>query len=207
MWLLRSRSLGDSHNAHDLLLEDRHMLHQLGATLRPAGRLLLPLAVAPSPDQLARLRLWIDGSADMDTTDCWSKVLQQPQHGHGGFVAVTVFKQPEGPARTAPRQSNVSGSVGTRLLLSNRHVNLWDFRVPSGASCELHQHLHPYVFFNRVACETRALDEVLQPSGPVTPFRSYEFRCVEVTGEERHIHAFQNPGKADVQQYIIEFVA
>lgn len=207
MWLLGSPHLGGSHTASDMLLEDRHLLRQLDAALlvRPAGRLLLPLAVAPSPEQLARLRLWVDDSDDVDANGCWAKALQQPSPG--GFVAVTVFKQPEGvPTSTVPRRSNVPGSVGTRLLLSNPHVKLWDFHVPSGSSCELHEHLHPYVFFNRAPCETRGLDEALQPSGSVTTFEACEFRRVEVTEEERHVHAFQNPGKVDVQQYIIEFV-
>ncbi|GMF11849.1 unnamed protein product [Phytophthora lilii] len=203
MWLLGSPSLGGSHKVSDLLLEDEQLSRQLGTALRPAGRLLLPLAAAPSPDQLASLRLWVDSTAGVDVADCWEDALQQP----GGFVAVTVFKQPEGPRRTLSSVSNVPGSVGTRLLLSNEHVNLWDFHVPSLVSCELHEHLHPYVFFNRTGCKTRGLNEELQPTGPVTSFFACEFRCVEVNEKEKHVHAFQNPGKADVKQYIIEFVA
>ncbi|KAE9280491.1 hypothetical protein PR003_g27947 [Phytophthora rubi] len=208
MWLLGSPPLGGNHKVSDLLLEDRHMLRQLDAAFRPAGRLLLPLAVAPSADQLARLRLWVDDSADVDANGCWAKVLQQQlQYSPGGFVVVTVFKQPEGAGRTTPRQSSLPGSVGTRLLLSNPHVNVWDFSVPSGASCELHEHLHPYVFFNRTPCNTRALDEALQPSESATSFAACEFRYVEIVEGERHVHAFQNPGKVDVQQYVIEFVS
>ncbi|KAL4171736.1 hypothetical protein KRP22_009826 [Phytophthora ramorum] len=202
MWLLGSPSLSSSHKVSDLLAEDRRLSCQLGAALRPAGRLLLPLAAAPSPDQLDTLRLWVDDSAHVDVEESWSSVLGQQQLG--GFVALTVFKQPHAPT---PRVSNVPGRVGSRLLLSNQHVKLWDFRVPPRASCELHEHLHPYVFFNRTACETRGLDATLQPSGPVTSFASCEFRCVEVTDDERQIHAFQNPGEVDVQQYIIEFLA
>jgi hypothetical protein len=199
MWLLGSPPLDASHNVSDLLAEDQQLLRQLGAPLRPAGRLLLPLAAAPSPDQLSSLRLWADAD-DGDVHECWLRAMQQQQRG--GFVALTVFKQPEAPVRPV---SNIPGRVGSRLLLSNQHVNLWDFHVTSGTCCDLHEHLHPYVFFNRTACATRGLNATLQPSGPVTAFAACEFRCVEVNEHERHVHAFQNPGQADVQQYIVEF--
>ncbi|ETO71827.1 hypothetical protein F444_11903 [Phytophthora nicotianae P1976] len=201
MWLLGSSALGKSHKVSDLLLEDQQMARQLGTALRPAGRLLLPLAAAPSPDQLARLCLWVN-SVDVEAS--WTNALQCQQFGV--FVALTVFKQPDVPVR-AVQVSNVPGNVGSRLLLSNQHVKLWDFHVPSHTSCELHEHLHPYVFFNRTACETQGLDATLQPSGPVTSFEACEFRYVEVNESERHIHAFQNPGTNDVEQYIVEFVA
>ncbi|OWZ07740.1 hypothetical protein PHMEG_00019830 [Phytophthora megakarya] len=205
MWLLGSCSPGTSHKVSDLLLEDQHMLRQLNLALRPAGRLLLPLAAAPSPDQLANLGLWVDDNADVDVAATWSNALQHQQVG--AFVALTVFKQPDAAVRADPRVSNIPGSIGSRLLLSNEHVNIWDFHVPPRTSCELHEHLHPYVFFNRTACETRGLDITLQPSGLVTSFAACEFRCVEVNETERHVHAFQNPGNVDVQQYIVEFVA
>lgn len=63
MWLLGPWALGPGHNVSDLLLMDQQMARQLGTTLRPAGRLLLPLAAAPGPDQVASLRLWV-----METT-------------------------------------------------------------------------------------------------------------------------------------------
>ncbi|KAG3167908.1 hypothetical protein PI124_g1125 [Phytophthora idaei] len=201
MWLLGSSALGGGHKVSDLLLDDEQMARRLGTALRPAGRLLLPLAAAPSSDQLARLRLWVDSVA---VEASWTNALQYQQLG--GFVALTVFKQPDVPSR-AVRGSNVPGSIGTRLLLSNQHVKLWDFHVPARTSCELHEHLYPYVFFNRTDCETQGLDALLQPSGPVTSFAACEFRCVEVNETERHVHAFQNPGINDVQQYIVEFVA
>ncbi|KAF1776075.1 hypothetical protein GQ600_23946 [Phytophthora cactorum] len=164
MWLLGSSALGGGHKVSDLLLEDEQMARRLGTALRPAGRLLLPLAAAPSSDQLARLRLW----------------YQQL----GGFVALTVFKQPDVPSR-AVRGSNVPGSIGTRLLLSNQHVKLWDFHIPA---------------LRAVSCTNTC-------TRPVTSFAACEFRCVEVNETERHVHAFQNPGINDVQQYIVEFVA
>lgn len=99
MWLLGSPALGVSHKVSDLLLEDRQMLRQLGAALRPAGRLLLPLVAAPRPDQLDSLRLWVDVNADVE--ESWTTALQQQQLG--GFVALTVFKHPEVPARVAQR--------------------------------------------------------------------------------------------------------
>ncbi|KAL3670131.1 hypothetical protein V7S43_004446 [Phytophthora oleae] len=203
MWLLRSQALDQSHKVSELLLEDQQMARQLGTALRPAGRLLLPLAAAPNPDQLDRLRLWVDGSDDVDVEATWANALQHQQLG--GFVALTVLKRPEEPA--VRRVSNVPGSVGSRLLLSNEYVNLWDFHVPARTSCELHEHLYPYVFFNRTACKTQGLDATLQPSGPVTSFATCEFRCVQVNESERHVHAFRNPGDDDVQQYIVEFVA
>ncbi|KAK1941204.1 hypothetical protein P3T76_007070 [Phytophthora citrophthora] len=206
MWMLGSQSPDQSHKVSELLLEDRQMARQLGTALRPAGRLLLPLSAAPSSDQLNRLRLWVDGSDDVDVEATWGDALQHQQIG--GFVALTVLKQPEEPAaRSVRRVSNVPGSVGSRLMLSNEHVNLWDFHVPGRTSCELHEHLYPYVFFNRTACETQGLDATLHPSGPVTSFAACEYRCVEVNDSERHVHAFRNPGDQDVQQYIVEFVA
>ncbi|EEY63507.1 uncharacterized protein PITG_15857 [Phytophthora infestans T30-4] len=200
MWLLGPWALGPGHNVSDLLLMDQQMARQLGTTLRPAGRLLLPLAAAPGPDQLASLRLWVDGD---NVEASWTNALQRQQLGD--FVALTVFKQPDVPGR-AVRVSNVSGNVGSRVLLSNQYVKLWDFHVPSRTSCELHEHLHPYMFLNRTACETQGLGAELQPSGPVTSFAACEFRCVEVNDTERHVHAFLNPGGNDVQQYIVEFV-
>ncbi|KAG7394133.1 hypothetical protein PHYBOEH_005636 [Phytophthora boehmeriae] len=207
MWLLGiNPSTGAAHKVTDLLVEDRQLLQQLGRASGPAqqpvGRLLLPLSAVPSPDQLCNSKLWVD-NVDVDIEDQWANALQQP---HCGFVALTVFKQPLRSGQ-APPVSNVSSSIGTRLLLSNKHVNLWDFHVPPQTSCDLHQHLHPYVFINRTACETQGLDDKLQPEGPVTSFAAFEFRCVDVNDKDEHIHAFRNPGNVAVEQYIVEFKA
>ncbi|RLN95940.1 hypothetical protein BBJ28_00021864 [Nothophytophthora sp. Chile5] len=209
MWPLGTSTRDRGVTVAELLAEDRQQQLELTArnpTASPCGRLLLPLAAAPSStDQLQRQQLWVDDVTR--TEECWARLMAQPQMG---FMALTVFGHQPKTAKLPPRATHVPDRVGTRLLLANASVNLWDFHVPSLSSCELHEHLHPYVFINRTACQTQGLDAELQPEGPVTSFNARDFRCVEVTRDATAapcIHAFQNPGEDAVQQYIVEFVA
>ncbi|RLN92789.1 hypothetical protein BBJ28_00012993 [Nothophytophthora sp. Chile5] len=209
MWSLGTSTRDGCVTAAELLAEDRQQQLELAArnpTASPCGRLLLPLAAAPSSaDQLRRQQLWVDGVTR--TEECWARMMAQPQMG---FMALAVFNQQPKTAKLPPRVTHVPGRIGSRLLLANAFVNVWDFHVPPLSSCELHEHLHPYVFINRTTCQTQGLDAELQPAGPATTFNARDFRYVEVAGDATApscIHAFQNPGQDAVQQYIVEFVA
>lgn len=184
-----------------LLEQDQRLLSELPA--KPFARLLLPLRYGPTHGAAAHHQWWFNkpqGSL-ADWTELAAAMRAHPRPRQ--FFVLSLFEQ-DAKQKTPP-PSDVPGPVGSEVLFANDVVTLWDFRVPSMATCPLHEHRYPYVFINRCPGENLGLDAELKPTD-VSSFRTGEFRYVDVEPTtEKCVHAFQNVAPHTLQQYIVEF--
>jgi hypothetical protein len=98
--------------------------------------------------------------------------------------------------------SSVSTEVGTKMLLSNDVVNVWDFRIAAGQQCHLHQHLLDYFFVNLKPSQTQALDEANQLRGAPQFQEAMQLTYVELASPA--VHAVLNVGTEEFKQIIVE---
>ncbi|GAB9470382.1 hypothetical protein Gpo141_00007628 [Globisporangium polare] len=200
LWQLRPNDRTDG-DVGALLQQDRELLAGLPAP--PVARMLLPANVAgpstahpflyvPAAHAHSSVERVLAGNAPSSGFFALSLLPHQPKQ-------IRVQKQ---ELKTVPQ---TPGTIATQLLLSNALVNVWNFCVEPQCTCELHEHLLPYVFINRSSGSTRNLDAQMQDQGE-THFRASEFRYVDVDpSQQRCIHAFRNTGEQALQQYVIEF--
>lgn len=185
-----------------LLEQDARLLRELPT--KPFARLLLPLRYGQMRDAAVPHQWWFDKphGSQSDWTELADAMRAHPRPRQ--FFVLSLFEQDTTQQKVMPL-SHVSGPVGTEVLFANDDVTLWDFQVPSMATCPLHEHRHPYVFINRCPGENLGLDADLKQTG-LSSFRTGEFRYVDVDPtSERCIHAFQNVAPHTLQQYIVEF--
>lgn len=185
LWVLLQKD-GEAH--------DDELLQTL--PIAPRARLLLPMS-GPS----AASPVFADGAS------VWrAKELSV----NDGFFALSVLPRTEGavsPRATSHTRGEgaPAAAIATRLLLANTLVNVWDFYVEPTRTCELHEHLLPYLFINRSSGVTRNLDAQLHETGE-SAFAAGDARFVDVDPTiQRCVHAFQNAGTQPLEQYIVEF--
>lgn len=186
-----------------LLEQDQRLLRELPT--KPFARLLLPLRYGPTHGTTAYHQWWFDKpqGAQSDWTELADAMRAHPRPRQ--FFVLSLFEQDTKQQQQKMPPSEVPGPVGTEVLFANDDVTLWDFRVPSMATCPLHEHRYPYVFINRCPGENLGLDADMTQTG-VSSFRTGEFRYVDVDPTAaKCIHAFQNVAPHTLQQYIVEF--
>ncbi len=105
--------------------------------------------------------------------------------------------------RGAPA-SSAGGAVGTRLLLSDETVNVWEFALAPGEECAFHTHRLPYFFTNLTASLTLALARDGTPVGAPTPQRAGQTTLVSRASLPAS-HGVRNVGDARFLQFIVEF--
>lgn len=111
-----------------------------------------------------------------------------------------------GGASTARRaQSDLDGSnpVGTRLLLSDDLVDIWEFRLQPGESCAFHTHIRPYFFTNIGTSDTIELDHLGARVGEAS--RQVRGQTIFVPKERLGSHGVVNVGQSTFLQFIVEF--
>ena len=135
-------------------------------------------------------------------------VLWMPFEGRCRIEGATALlvEIPHG-VPTEPKElmatSSVSTEVGTKMLLSNDVVNVWDFRIAPKQQCHLHQHLLDYFFVNLKPSQTQALDETNQLLGAPQFQEAMQLTYVELASPA--IHAVLNVGTEEFKQIIVEF--
>ena len=96
-----------------------------------------------------------------------------------------------------------SAPIGTKLLLEDDFVKIWEFKLDSGHSCPFHCHCLPYLFLNLAVSRTQTLlidgnadgsQPKMQEKDQVTFVRS------EFLGK----HGVRNVGEFVFQQFIVE---
>lgn len=200
LWQLRPDGRTDG-DVGMLLKQDRELLAELPSP--PVARMLLPANVTgPSA---AHQFVYVPAAHARSV----ERILAGSAPSSGYFALSLLPHPPNEQIRVQKHEIKTvpqpPGSVATQLLLSNALVNVWNFCLEPQCTCELHEHLLPYVFINRSSGSTRNLDAQMQDQGE-THFRAGEFRYVDVdSSEQRCIHAFQNTGEQALQQYVIEF--
>jgi hypothetical protein len=189
----------------DCAAQDQTMVDTMLPHRPPFARLFLPM---DGPRGVKTEDLWFHDDDHPRQHQRWAAALSNsPSRGFFALSLLTANSAPHamGLKRDDLQQKPLNAPIATRLLLSNAHINLWDFHVAPQETCPLHEHLLPYVFINRTSGCTRNLDANLQPTG-ATDFNAGDARFVDPTTQETCcIHAFQNIGTDVIQQYVIEF--
>jgi beta-alanine degradation protein BauB len=97
--------------------------------------------------------------------------------------------------------SEISSSVGTRLLLENDAVRVWDLQLAPGESTGQHRHLHDYFY---VVIGEGMLQRV-DPDGTIHPPKHMadgEVHFRKVDGES--VHAAVNVGETVWRNIVVE---
>ena len=97
--------------------------------------------------------------------------------------------------------SEVSSSVGTRLLFENDSVRVWDLRLAPGDSTGLHQHEHDYFY---VVIGDGKLQRV-DPDGTTHPPKEMadgEVHFRKIEGQS--VHAAVNAGDTPWRNIVVE---
>jgi len=97
----------------------------------------------------------------------------------------------------------MASRVGTRLLLSDERVDLWEFALAPGDRCAFHTHRRPYAFVNLEPSWTQALAE----DGAAVGEPTYQ-RPGQVTFVSRGLlgsHGVHNVGEEAFVQFVLEF--
>ena len=94
-------------------------------------------------------------------------------------------------------------NIGTRLLLSDEVVNIWEFCIKPGERCCYHVHTLPYVFVNLTKSLTQALDLDGRATGKPSMQKGGQITFVN----ERSLgsHAVRNVGEETFLQFVVEF--
>lgn len=94
-------------------------------------------------------------------------------------------------------------AVGTKLLLCDDRVNIWEFKLAPQAQCNFHHHRLPYLFTNLTCSVTQALDEHGLDLG--TPSRQEAGATTYVRDLAGASHGVRNVGEDDFVQFVVEF--
>jgi len=99
----------------------------------------------------------------------------------------------------------VGANVGTELLFENDRVRVWDMQLDPGASSELHQHQHDYLF---VYVTPSKLESRSPGSDEVRMFECEDgFASFSVVGREgRPPHQVTNVAEQPHRQIVVELL-
>lgn len=131
----------------------------------------------------------------------------QPPTQAKELILLRLLDPPAQSPTTAQLNEKLPGDgvdVGTRLLLSDARVNIWEFMLRPGDSCRFHRHRLPYFFINLTASLTQALAEDGSPTDcppQLQQKRQTTFVGLEAVGA----HGVKNVGGGDFMQFIVEF--
>jgi len=93
-------------------------------------------------------------------------------------------------------------AVGTRLLLSDDAINIWEFRLGTEERCQFHRHTIPYFFTNLTYSMTQELDKEGKKVGNV---RKQEIgQTFFVEDKDLGQHAVRNVGGGEFIQFVVE---
>ena len=96
-----------------------------------------------------------------------------------------------------------SAPIGTKLLLEDDIVKIWEFKLDPGHSCPFHVHRLPYLFLNLAVSRTEALLEDGNTDGS-QPRMQEKDELTFVRSEFLGKHGVRNVGDAVFQQFIVE---
>uniref|UniRef100_A0A7S4FA78 Uncharacterized protein n=1 Tax=Chrysotila carterae TaxID=13221 RepID=A0A7S4FA78_CHRCT len=125
-----------------------------------------------------------------------------------GLPATTTLRSNEDGTADATYGAHASHDargvgVGTRLLLEDGAVRVWEFHLAPGEECSFHVHTLPYVFTNISDNSlTLALRRDGRPAGEPRLQRAGE--TVFVPAEQLGGHGVRNVGTGDFVQFVIE---
>lgn len=94
-------------------------------------------------------------------------------------------------------------AVGTRLLLSDESVNVWEFRLAAGEACAYHRHELPYCFVNLTESLTQSLRSDGSDDG-TEPRLQRAGDAVLVPESGLGAHGVRNVGNGDFLQFVVE---
>ena len=114
-----------------------------------------------------------------------------------------VLPTSPGGVSTAGHQSKSEVAVGTRLLIDDLRVRIWEFRLEAGERCPFHTHQLPYCFTNLSSNLTQALDASGASVGE--PAWQTRGRTIYVPPDSLGSHGVRNVGDSTFLQFIVEF--
>lgn len=91
------------------------------------------------------------------------------------------------------------GPVGTRLLVSNDLVNIWEVALEPGEVQDWHVHRYPYVVVVMEDSRSRITDQAGEPRTPASGRGAVVFDPGGIT------HRLENIGDTPIRDRIIEF--
>ena len=106
------------------------------------------------------------------------------------------------PPPPSPPPAAVLG-VGTRLLLEDERVALWEFQLAPGERCPFHTHRRAYAFVNLEASLTQALADDGSDFGK--PAFQTQGQVTYVSPEHLGSHGVRNVGDQPFVQFVLEF--
>jgi beta-alanine degradation protein BauB len=99
---------------------------------------------------------------------------------------------------------DIGENLGTRVLLENERVRIWEHRVPQGATGPMHLHRRPYF---SVVVEGSS-GNTISPDGNVVEHFTLTPGTVLWYGEDQlpETHALRNTGEGDILIVTTEFL-
>lgn len=110
---------------------------------------------------------------------------------------------PPAPPSRPPAATAATVGVGTRLLLEDDHVALWEFQLAPGERCPFHTHRRAYAFVNLEASLTQALADDGSDVGE--PAFQTQGQVTYVSPEQLGSHGVRNVGDHPFVQFVLEF--
>jgi len=95
--------------------------------------------------------------------------------------------------------------IGTRLLLQDELVKIWEFSISPGDSCPYHRHQFPYLFLNLQVSVTQSLGPNGEPDA-TSPRMQQQDQVTFVPTQQLGAHGVLNVGDGLFQQFIVEFL-
>lgn len=130
---------------------------------------------------------------DTSSTEFILFVKELPDTAADYFVVRNDFSDNSAP----------SAPIGTKLLLEDDFVNIWEFKLDPGHSCPFHVHRLPYLFLNLAVSRTQALLEDGNADGS-QPRMQEKDQITFVRSEFLGKHGVRNVGEFLFQQFIVE---
>ena len=113
-----------------------------------------------------------------------------------------VKDPPPSPTKNS-RQGSGNTSIGTRLLLSDDLVQIWEFRLDPHECCPFHCHSLEYFFINLAVSETLEMDSDGNAVDNI-PRSQTENQITFVPYQDLGAHGVKNVGTSVFQQFIDE---
>ena len=114
-----------------------------------------------------------------------------------------LLLQLHGEPLHSPQPPEDEPPVGTRLLLRDDRLDIWQFSLAPGEECAFHRHYRPYVFVNLEVSLTQALDEHGSEVGEPSLQRQDQTTWVPL--ECLGAHGVRNVGDEPFVQFVVEF--
>jgi hypothetical protein len=99
----------------------------------------------------------------------------------------------------------VSTNIGTTLLFENDRVRVWEMALEPGEACELHTHVHDYLFVYTGESELELMPEGVEPWRQRFPDGFVQYTDV---GREKSFppHRVRNVDSVRHRQILVEFL-